>query len=84
MAAGGFLYTHKSDRDCLDGGMESVFEPGTHYGAFSLGSFEEDTLYWLANGTKREKVIKNARELVLNEMTWTNLAKKLLSTMRRA
>ena len=82
MAAGGFLLTHTSDRDFLDGGMKSVFEPGIHYGTFSLESYEDDIHYWLENGEKRQQIIKNVQKYVMNELTWLKLAKYFISKMK--
>ena len=75
MAAGGFVFTHQSPRDGFDGGMTSVFEPGIHFGNFTVETLEVEAKKWLRDDLQRENIARNAQKLVLNELNWTQGAK---------
>ena len=75
MAAGGFLFTHDSERDFKPGGMRTVFEPHTHYGIFKVADIQEQAQYWISNDSKRMSVIKEAQKMVISECRWVNSLK---------
>jgi hypothetical protein len=78
MASGGFVFTHKSDRDEIEGGIKTAFEPGLHYGEFCPNNIQAEAERWLKDNKLRNSIVTNARKRVIEEFAWVEGAKKLL------
>ena len=76
MASGGFVFTHKSKRDEIAGGIKTEFEPGQHYGEFTLTNIQTEAERWLKSESLRKSIVINARNRVINDFTWLEGAKK--------
>ena len=70
MASGGFVFTHKSKRDEIAGGIKTEFEPGQHYGEFTLTNIQTEAERWLKSESLRKSIVINARNRVINDFTY--------------
>jgi len=74
MACGGFIATHSSKRDRLQGGILSSFEEGEHFVYFE--DINKDDL--LRDNEYRKRISRNAYMVVRDNHTWDNRAKQLV------
>lgn len=78
MAIGGFIATHESINDNLNGGILDGFVPNKHFGFYRKGSIEQDCLKWLSNCNKRIEAGENAKEVIRNKHLWAHRAHKII------
>jgi Glycosyl transferases group 1 len=84
MAVGGFVLTHKSNRDDLAGGIRTAFEPGVHYGEFEPENLKETAIYWLKNTNLRVQVGQNAAQAIRDGHTWRHRASQILADLKES
>jgi hypothetical protein len=78
MAAGGFILVLKAFHDDKPGELESVFEPGEHYGNFDIANVREVMKRYLDDPVERDRIARAGRELVLEKHTWAHRVERVL------
>lgn len=81
MAVGGFIFMHDSPHDYKAGGMLTSFEPGVHFGRYTVENFHEEALRWLADPDGRKRVGQQAAELIRQQHCWHHRARQIIDEL---
>ncbi len=83
MAVGGFIFNHESPNDNTAGGMLTEFEPGVHFGQYSIINFAEESQKWLRDDASRMLVGENAKKIISKNHLWRHRAEKIINDLSR-
>ena len=83
MAVGGFIFTHGSPHDDRPGGLETSFEPGVHYGVYTVDTFPDDARRWLAASDARVDAGAKAADIVRQKHLWRHRAAQVIADLKR-
>jgi hypothetical protein len=81
LAAGGFMLMLRSPQDDKPGELESVLQPGEHYGNFSISDVGDVMKRYLDDPAERNRIAQEGCRLVLEKHTWTHRVESIMSDL---
>jgi Glycosyl transferases group 1 len=82
MGIGEFLFINASINDRDPGGLQTYFEPGTHYGEYTPNNVQEEALRWIKDDGRRKEVGRRAATAVREKHLWRHRAEQILVDLR--
>ena len=78
IACGSFPLMHKTPFQNETGSLETVLEPGRHFGIYTKQSFQDVAQKWCKDVRQRQKGVQEAQKIMEEHHSWDQRARQIL------